>query len=131
MIRVVCTETGPHARMIPSRSLQAMMKPMLQGRLLDNLKILNDIQERQDADRHIKAKLSGGDGTHIEQEIREGHRLMRFATAAYGTEMIKSAIDVEVEHTDLKDHKLAIAVHTGIAPEDVRYIYAKDDSDHQ
>lgn len=107
------------------------MKPMLRGRLLDNLKILNDIQERQDADRHIKAKLSGSDGTNIEQEIRDGHRLMRFATAAYGTEMIKSAIDIEVEHDDLKDHKQAIAVHTGVGVEDVRYIYAKDDGDHQ
>ena len=31
---------------------EAWIKPLLRGRLLDNLKILNDIQEQQDADRH-------------------------------------------------------------------------------
>ena len=110
---------------------EAMMKPMLRGRLLDNLKILNDYQEIHDADRPQKAKLDvGGDAKDIRQEIRDGHRLMRFATAAYGTEMIKSAIDVEVDPAELQSHKQAIAIHTGIKEEDVKYIYAKDDHDH-
>ena len=65
------------------------MKPLRRGRLLDNLKILNDIQERLDVDRHVESKLKGDAATSIEREVREGHRLMRFATAAYGVEMIK------------------------------------------
>ena len=106
-----------------------MIKPMLRGRLLDNLKILNDIQEKQDADRHIEAKFQGERGISFEKEVRDGHRLMRFATAAYGVEMIKSAIDIEVDPEQLKSYKDAIATHTGIEPEDVRYLYSKDDGD--
>jgi hypothetical protein len=120
-----------HASGIGDELEEAMMKPMLRGRLLDNLKILNDWQETFDADRPQKAKLAvGGDAKDIKDEIREGHRLMRFATAAYGTEMIKSAIDVEVDPAELQSHKQAIAIHTGVEEDDIKYIYAKDDHDH-
>ena len=104
------------------------MKPLLRGRLLDNLKILNDIQEQQDGDRQLKAIIEGSNCS-IEQDVREGHRIMRFATSAYGCDMIKSAIDVEVDPKDLQNHKSAIAIHCGIDVDDVRYIYAKDDGD--
>ncbi|KAL7530505.1 hypothetical protein ACHAXR_003533 [Thalassiosira sp. AJA248-18] len=105
----------------------AVWEPMLRGRLLHNLKILSDIQQQQDADRHIESKLEGTGVTNIEREVREGHRFMRFATAAYG--MIKSAVDFVVDPEELKSHKDAIAVHTCIDPEDVRYMYSKDDCD--
>lgn len=54
-------------------------------------------------------------------------RFMRFVTAAYGVEMIRSAIDREVTADDLKTYRCAIACHTGVSVKDVRYIYAKDD----
>ena len=44
--------------------------------------------------------------------------------------MIKSAIDVEVDPADLQNKKKAISIHTGVAEEDIRYLYAKDDHDH-
>ncbi|KAL7484856.1 hypothetical protein ACHAW6_010470 [Cyclotella cf. meneghiniana] len=108
---------------------EAVMKPMLRGRLLDNLKILNDIQEQQDADRHIQAKLEGSAGTDLDGHIREGFRFMRWATAAYGVEMIKSAIDIDVDAQQLQTNRQAITIHCGIKPEDLRYIYSKDDGD--
>ncbi|KAL3784452.1 hypothetical protein HJC23_002496 [Cyclotella cryptica] len=108
---------------------EAVMKPMLRGRLLDNLKILNDIQEQQDAERHILAKLEGSAGTDIDTPIREGFRFMRWATAAYGVEMIKSALDINVDAQELQTNKQAIIIHCGIKPEDLRYIYSKDDGD--
>ena len=106
-----------------------MFKPLIQGRLLDNVKILSDIQEQQDAHRHIEAKLEGEAGTNIENEICEGHRIMRFATAAYGVEMIKGAIDFEVDPKQLSSHKQAIATHTRVDVDNIRYIYSKDDDD--
>ncbi|KAL9179136.1 hypothetical protein ACHAXT_000178 [Thalassiosira profunda] len=108
---------------------EAITKPLLRGRLLDNLKILNDIQERQDADRHVESQLKGDGAGDMEREVREGHRFMRFATAAYGVEMIKSAIDVEVAAKEMSSHKETIATHTGLRPEDVRYLYSKDDGE--
>ena len=35
----------------------------------------------------IESKLEGDSATNIEDEVREGHRFMRFATAAYGVEL--------------------------------------------
>mmetsp|Transcript_53417 Transcript_53417/g.159861 ORF Transcript_53417/g.159861 Transcript_53417/m.159861 type:complete len:591 (-) Transcript_53417:233-2005(-) len=106
---------------------EAIMKPMLRGRLFCNLKILNDIQEVKNADRAEKAKCCSV--RDIEDDIREGHRLMRFATAAYGTTMIKSAIDKDVGENELCDETSAIATHTGVDPADVRLLYRKDDGD--
>eukprot|EP00956_Cyclotella_meneghiniana_P044581 scaffold324411_cov70-Cyclotella_meneghiniana.AAC.1 len=108
---------------------EGIMKPLMRGRLFDNLKMLNDVQERVDADRHVKSKLQGSAGTDIDQEVRDGHRFMRWATAAYGVEMIKSAVDVDVDAKQLQNLQQAIAVHCGIHEEDVRYIYSKDDAD--
>jgi hypothetical protein len=108
---------------------EGVMKPLLRGRLLDNLKMLNDVQEQVDVDRHVKAKFDGGRGTDIGDEIREGHRFMRWATAAYGVEMIKSAVDSDVDAQVLQTPQQAVAVHCGIEPSDLRYIYSKDDGD--
>jgi hypothetical protein len=105
------------------------MKPLLRGRLFDNLKMLNDVQEQTDVDRHIKAKFDGTKGTDISGEIKDGHRFMRWATAAYGTEMIKSAVDVDVSADQLQTLQQAIALHCGIEMEDLRYVYSKDDGD--
>lgn len=58
---------------------EAIQKPLLRGRLLDNFKILNDIQELHYVDRVRKARDENGDG--LQDDIARGHRLMRFATA--------------------------------------------------
>jgi hypothetical protein len=55
------------------------MKPLLRGRLLDNFKILNDIQEQHHADRIDKTVCC--ERATIEQELKDGKRWMRFATA--------------------------------------------------
>lgn len=106
---------------------EAMLKPMLRGRLLDNVKILNDIQEQTDADRYERVEKCGQ--KDIEDELKEGKRLMRFATAAYGTQMIKSAIDKEVDKEQLKDEKKAIAFHCNISEDDVRILYVSGGGD--
>lgn len=41
--------------------------------------------------------------------------------------MVKSAIDFEVSPEQLKTHKQAIATHTRLDLEDIRYMYTKDD----
>jgi hypothetical protein len=115
------------------------MKPLLRGRLFDNLKMLNDVQEQVDVDRHIKASKSNlfhgiqdTDNDRIlpnKQYIQDGHRFMRWATAAYGTEMIKSAVDTDVSAHELSTLPQAIALHCLIDMQDVRYIYSKDDGD--
>ena len=83
---MVCTSCE-HLLIICCGAYQAITKPLLRGRLLDNLKILNDIQEKQDADRHVESRLKGDGAATLERDVREGHRLMRFATAAYGVEV--------------------------------------------
>lgn len=108
---------------------EGIMKPLLRGRLFDNLKMLNDVQEEIDIDRHIKARFPGERGTDIENEVRDEHRFMRWATAAYGVEMIKSAVDVDVDARELQSHRHAIALHAGIDVDDLRYVYSKDDGD--
>jgi hypothetical protein len=55
------------------------MKPLLRGRLLDNFKILNDIQEQYHADR-VAVTVCCEPET-IAQELKDGKRWMRFATA--------------------------------------------------
>lgn len=105
------------------------MKPLLRGRLFDNLKMLNDVQEKVDTDRHTKARFKGNKGTDIDDIVRDGHRFMRWATAAYGVEMIKSAVDVDVDAQELQCLEQAIALHCGIDTKDLRYVYSKDDGD--
>lgn len=52
---------------------ESMMKPLLRGRLLDNVKILNDIQEKLYADRGEKLKNDSSD-EEMKTAISEGHR---------------------------------------------------------
>lgn len=106
---------------------EAIQKPLLAGRLLDNFKILNDIQEVQYENRvaaaqqdNAKARSAG-----FIQDIERGHRMMRFATAAYGTEMIRSAVDENVNASELLlDHLRAISLHTKIPQEDIQFVYS-------
>jgi len=115
---------------------ESMMKPLWRGRLLDNLKILNDIQEMQDTDRTIRA-TGRGEGisskttsdTDLRQELLEGCRMMRFATAAYGCAMVRSAVDREARHQDIEDDMKSIAFHTDISFEDIKYLHAIDGGD--
>ena len=109
---------------------EGIIKPLWRGRLLDNLKMLNDVQEVMGVDRHIKARIqNGANHNTIDNDIREGHRFMRWATAAYGVEMVKSAVDIDVDAHQLQTRQQAIAVHFGIDPKDLIYMYSKDDGD--
>jgi hypothetical protein len=103
---------------------EAMMKPLLRGRLLDNVKILNDIQEKFYVDRCAQIKKYSAED--LKGPIEEGQRMMRFATAAYGTEMIRSALDRDARPHELENQKKAIAFHAQITEDDLRILYVDD-----
>jgi hypothetical protein len=54
---------------------------------------------------------------------------MRFATAAYGTEMIRCALDDEAGYQHLEDQTKAIAFHCGVDAQDIRILYVEDGGD--
>lgn len=115
---------------------EAIQKPLLGGRLLDNFKILNDIQEIHHSDRIEAAQMDGEEARtkRFQEDILRGHRLMRFATAAYGTEMIRSAVDVEVDASEFlydDNHFHAIALHTRLPKENVIFVNAGNDHDYE
>jgi len=115
-----------HASGVGAELEESIMKPLYNGRLLDNIKIINDIQEVHDADRASRGANNNDEedgGTTLQNHLDAGKRLMRFATAAYGTEMIRSAIDESATMEELDTEPEAIAFHTQIPVEDVRYIY--------
>lgn len=105
---------------------ESLMKPLLRGRLLDNVKMLNDIQEMQDEERVIHVRDMS---LSSKMELEKGSVMMRFATAAYGLEMIKSAIDGEVHAETLDSEIKAIAFHCNIAVEDVKLLKIRDGGD--
>jgi len=114
---------------------KAIIHPLLRGRLLSNVKMLSDIQvSKLCVDRAQAAQFKEDDeGTitlTIRDEIKDGHKWMRFATAAYGTEMIRSALDRETD-SDLILHQLeaAIAFHCQIAITDILLLYTNTDTD--
>jgi hypothetical protein len=113
---------------------ESIMKPLYSGRLLDNLKILNDIQEQLYLNRQSNvARTTSMD--ELKDYILDGKRLMRFATSAYGTEMIRSALDREVHvHEflgfDENDQvQKAIAFHSGIDANDICIVEVNDGGD--
>lgn len=99
---------------------ESIMKPLWRGRLLDNIKMLNDVQE-------IKEPEMGqivSDLPKVPPEtLKEASRYMRFATAAYGVEMIHSAMDRAANHSQLDSDRKAIAFHCLIDDQDVEYIF--------
>jgi Lipase (class 3) len=115
-----------HASGVGAQLEDAMINPLYQGRLLDNFKMLHDIQEMQVADRIACVKDESLD-TSINFELASA--MMRFATAAYGAEMIKSTIDCEVNATELDDERQAIAFHTRIQRHDIKFLKARDGTD--
>ena len=114
---------------------ESIIKPLYSGRLLDNLKILSDIQTKLYSNRHINiAQITNIDD--LKDSILIGHRMMRFATSAYGTEMIRSALDREVTvheflgHDDNYQIHKAIAFHSGIPNvNDIRILEINDGGD--
>jgi hypothetical protein len=104
---------------------EAIMKPLVRGRLLTNVKILNDVQEIMYADRGRAIH----DESSLKEPLAEGRRFMRFATAAYGTEMIRSALDDEAGYQHLHDQTKAISFHCGVAAQDIRILHVKDGGD--
>jgi Lipase (class 3) len=135
-----CTQLQSYliATGVSAELYQAIIDPLLQGRLLFNIKVLANIQERHlCVDRPKAAQFpmeeeeetsssSSPSSNNLTQELNEGHKWMRFATAAYGTEMILSALDREVEVADglcLHDELgSAIAFHCQIPEEDILFI---------
>jgi hypothetical protein len=114
---------------------ESIMKPLYSGRLLDNLKILSDIQGKLYHNRHVEvAQTTNID--ELKDPILIGHRMMRYATSAYGTEMIRSALDREVSvheflgHDDNYQVHKAIAFHSGISDvNDIRILEVNDGGD--
>lgn len=115
-----------HVSGVGAEMEESMMKPLLRGRLLDNIKMLNDIQRMQDAERvlHVNDRSLSD-----EMELEKGSAMMRFATSAYGVEMIKSAIDAEVNVMDLESERQAIAFHCNIGSDDVKLLKIRDGGD--
>ena len=124
---------------------EAMIKPLYRGRLLDNVKMLHDIQHLHDAERVERVRLESiilttptgsnsttatasgptmliGDAQNDALSLDLASSMMRFATAAYGTEMVKSAMDVAANVSDLETERQAIAFHTGIPQDDVKLL---------
>jgi hypothetical protein len=111
----------------------AIQKPLLCGRLVDNFKILNDIQELHQKDRVAMAQDDNEEACKLglQQDIIRGHRMMRFATSAYGTEMILSAVDEGIEASEiLEDNVRAISLHTNIPEEDIQFVFSRYEDDH-
>jgi ATP-dependent 26S proteasome regulatory subunit len=115
-----------HGSGVGAEMEESMMKPLLQGRLLDNIKMFIDIQKLQDAERVLRVS----DRSLVsEMELEKGSAMMRFTTSAYGVEMIKSAIDAEVNAMDLESERQAIAFHCKIGPDDVKLLKIRDGGD--
>jgi hypothetical protein len=116
-----------HSSGVGTELEESMMKPLFRGRLLDNIKILNDIQEMKDEDRAARSR--DPKFSNITKELKLGHRFMRFATAGYGTEMIRSALDNDAMMHEIESEKKAIAFHCKIQPDDVRYLHVLEGGD--
>lgn len=133
---------------------EAIYKPLVRGRLLDNIKILNDIQEIMYAERN--KELCEYTVEELQEPILLGKRMMRFATAgkcispprslmceplcllsltnaisytAYGTEMIRSALDRDAESHHMENQTKAIAFHCDIPAEDIKIMYVGEGGD--
>lgn len=136
-----------HASRVGDALEEAMIKPLYQGRLLDNIKMLHDIQELYDAERVERVRLesmrtaaaaaaaaamvndAGDVPPNDAMALELASAMMRYATAAYGTEMILSAIDVEANLSDLETEREAIAFHTGISQADVKLLKLRERED--
>ena len=117
---------------------EAMIKPLYRGRLLDNVKMLHDIQELYDEERVKRVRLestmktkgpaarpvmnAAGSAQDDDLSLELASAMMRFATAAYGTEMVMSAMDVAANVSDLETERQAIAFHTDIPQDNIRLL---------
>lgn len=63
------------------------------GRLPDDLKILQRIQE--DTGNHRRQEVRKYRQRQIQNEINEGSRMMKFATAAYATSKLHGLMDAD------------------------------------
>jgi hypothetical protein len=69
-------ETG-----IGDEMYEAIQKPLLSGRLIRNFKILNDIQEQENANRLKLAQKETITKEYLKEQTEVGRDIMRFATA--------------------------------------------------
>jgi hypothetical protein len=118
---------------------EAILRPLYGGRLWDNLQLLQQWQEMNDdanpgtrilSPAHPILDNNNTPNTSNDMkciwDVSLASHLMRFATAAYGAEMIKSAIDQDVSVYDLMTERQAIALHTRIPESDIRYIHVQE-----
>ena len=95
----------------------AIVKPFYGGRLVDNINIYRKIQEPWQERIHRVKRFRRG---QIQQLVNEGARMMKYATAAYGTGMIQASLENrKVQTEELDNVKTAIAKHVGIRKNDI------------
>lgn len=96
---------------------QAVVKPLYGGRLIDNINIYRKIFP--DPSFH---KVKRFRRSQVQQQINDGSRFMKYATAAYGTGMIQASLESSdnVSAKQLETVKSAIAKHVGIKKSDIR-----------
>jgi Lipase (class 3) len=96
---------------------------------------LNDVQKIYHSDRVEVAQMDGTDAFEgLEDDVRLGHRWMRFATAAYGSEMVRSAVDIDIDASEfLKDDSpfRPIAIHTQLLDDCILFVHAGNDHDYE
>ena len=94
---------------------------------------MNDIQEICHHDRIEITQHEVVPIEDLQDDIRHGHRLMRFATAAYGSEMVRSAIDVDIDASHFLDDSSrpfrSIAIHTKLDENCIKFVHAGNDHD--
>jgi uncharacterized RDD family membrane protein YckC len=90
------------------------------GRLSDDLKILQRIQEDMRNDRW--RETSRFQHMEIQNDINEGSRMIQFAIAAYGTGTLDELQDIDSNIQDICGMKRRIAQHVGIDQDDVKLL---------
>jgi len=90
------------------------------GRLSDDLKILQRIQEDMRNDRW--RETSRFQRMEIQNDINEGSRMIQFAIAAYGTGTLDELQDIDSNIQDICGMKRRIAQHVGIDQDDVKLL---------
>jgi len=98
----------------------AIVKPFYGGRLVDNIHIYRKIQESAE---HRVHRVKRFRRSQIQTNINEGSRMMKYATAAYGTGMIQASLESRgVHEKELETVKGAIAKHIGIKKADIKFM---------
>jgi len=88
------------------------------GRLPEDMEILQKIQEEYDQ----RLEVGRYQQSQIQDEINEGSRMMKFATAAYGTGMLQCDLERDAGVQKLHNVKKEIAQHVDICEGDIKLV---------